>query len=297
MYVPFGIGAATYVAIVALISLAVIAFRRRLPPWAAAAAGTLVLSMPIFFVSLLEVGRLSALDYASAAAFVVLFTFVGTAAAIAIGRGLGVAGEVISSAGIALAILIFESLTGWPSTLTPLLGGSALDGGRYYGMPNVEIGLMLGASVMVAYRLGHIWGAALIAACGLLAGLPWTWAGANLGASVTLFSAAGLWFGLGSAKRVFSLRTVLATGTVTIVGSAIVLLTNRLWPGSPTHITNFISGTGRTAGGIAHTIVERLGVGVRLIRRNAFALIPVLGVPAAIVLVVPPSAVSNARHG
>ena len=76
-----------------------------------------------------------------------------------------------------------------------MLGGSQLDGGRFFGLPNAFIGLLMGGSLYVAQRLPRTAGTVLIAAAGLFAGSPWT--GSNIGAAVTLFAAAGIWWGLG----------------------------------------------------------------------------------------------------
>ena len=79
-----------------------------------------------------------------------------------------------------LASLALESALGWTAALTPLLGGSELDGGRFYGLPNVDIGLLVGASLFVAAWIGRpLQGAILVAAVGMFAGFPWT--GSNLG--------------------------------------------------------------------------------------------------------------------
>ena len=61
-----------------------------------------------------------------------------------------------------------------------------------------------------------------------------------------------------------------------IVGSGVVLVIHRYLSPFPTHITRFLEGNT----GIVSEIGHRLRVGVDLIARNPFALIPLLGVPA-----------------
>src|SRR5207248_1587976 len=85
------------------------------------------------------------------------------------------------------------------------------------------------------------------------------------------------------------------TAAITLIGTAVILLTNRYWPGSPTHISNFLASQGRTAGGIAGKIWDRLAVGIHLISRDPFALVPVIGVPATLWFVFrPPAEVRDA---
>jgi hypothetical protein len=105
-------------------------------------------------------------------------------------------------AGIGAGVLAFfaaETLLGWGAMLTPLLGGTHLDGGRFYGLPNVAIGLLVGASLWVAQRLRTWIGVALVVGVALASGMPYL--GSNLGAGVTLFTTAGLWFAVRERER------------------------------------------------------------------------------------------------
>jgi hypothetical protein len=184
-----------------------------------------------------------------------------------------------------LIALVVEGVLGWNAALTPLLGGSQLDGGRFFGVPNAFIGLLLGGSVYVAQRLSHPAGAALIAATGLFAGSPWT--GSNIGAAVTLFAAAGIWWGLD--RDLTWWRTAAAAALATLGGTGLVVFAHRYLTTAPTHITRFAEQTGGISG-VWSKVVDRLGVGTHLIAANPFALVPVIGVLGTLAVVLRPPA-------
>ena len=93
---------------------------------------------------------------------------------------------------VVLAGLVVEAATGWCGALLPFLGGSQLDGARYYGLPNAFIGLLVGAALYVAWRLPRGAGTAIVAATAVLAGFPYL--GSNLGGAITASFAAGAWW-------------------------------------------------------------------------------------------------------
>ncbi len=174
-------------------------------------------------------------------------------------------------------------LLGWPAALTPLLGGSQLDGGRFFGLPNAFIGLLLGGSLYVAQRLPRTHGTVLIAAAGMFAGAPWT--GSNIGAAVTLFAAAGIWWGLRGGLVWW--RTAIAAVGAIAAGTILVVVAHRYLTSAATHITTFSERTGGIAG-LWEKFVDRLGVGFDLIADNPFALLPVFGVLVMLVVVLRP---------
>jgi hypothetical protein len=186
--------------------------------------------------------------------------------------------------GVVLVVVVLEAVLGWTAAMFTFLGGTELDGGRFYGLPNVDIGLLLGASVFVAARLRRTAdGVALIAAVALFAGLPF--AGANLGGALTLAATAGLWWGLRDRRG--TVPTAVACVVTAGVGLVVVLILNRVLPGPATHITNFVEGQGD---GVLSTVVHRLRTGLDLIARNPFAIVPVIGVPATLLAVLRPAA-------
>jgi hypothetical protein len=150
-------------------------------------------------------------------------------------------------------------------------------------LPNAFIGLLLGGSLYVAQRLPRTSGTVLIAAAGLFAGAPWT--GSNIGAAVTLFAAAGIWWGLRGGLVWW--RTAIAAVASIAAGTILVVAAHRYLTSAPTHITTFSEHTGGIAG-LWEKFVDRLGVGFDLIADNPFALLPVIGVLVMLVVVLRP---------
>jgi hypothetical protein len=115
--------------------------------------------------------------------------------------------------------------------------------------------------------------------------------GSNLGAGVTLFTTAGLWFAVRERERLGPWRGLGAVAFATVGGIAILLVAHWVSP-LPTHVTRFEE----TAGGVAgvwSTFVDRLGVGVDLIRRNPAAVVPVAGLLTSLAVALrPPAAIA-----
>jgi len=281
MSVPIQTAAGVYITVVGLLGVGALAKRDRMPRRVLRASGWLTFSFFPLVVALLLVGHLPTLSYRSVVPAIALLTLAGTLVAVRVAARGTI--PTLSSAGVAvLVVFLFEGLLGWTAALTPFLGGGELDGGRFFGLPNVEVGLLVGASLFVAMALPRREdGAGLVAAVGLFAGLPWMFTGSNLGASITLFAAAGLWFGIRREGHL-GLREAGYALLVTGAGALIVLLAHRYLPGAPTHITRFVEGE---EGGVFGTIRHRLGTGFDLIARNPFALIPVIGVPVCLAVV------------
>lgn len=286
MTVPVQTAAGLYVTLAGLFGVGVLAMRRRVGVRLARAGAWLAMSVPALAVGLLAAGHLRTLSYATVVPFVVAVTAVGTAAFAPLARrDLLLAPAAIGWA--VLAYFLLEAAVGWTAALTPFLGGSELDGGRFFGLPNAFIGLLVGASLFAAARLSRLAGTILVVLVAFLAGLPF--AGANLGGSITLFAAAGLWWAIRPGGR-FDLRGLLGAAGVVVVGTAIVLLSHRYLTSAPTHITRFEETTGRSLSGIWRTFVDRTLVGWRLILSNPFAAIPVVGLGVALLAVVRPPA-------
>ena len=147
----------------------------------------------------------------------------------------------------------------------------------------------MGGSLYVAQRLPRVHGTALIAAAGLFAGSPWT--GSNIGAAVTLFAAAGIWWGLRGELAWW--RTALAAAAGVAGGVVLVVIAHRYLTSAATHITTFSEHTGGI-GGLWNKFVDRLGVGTDLIANNPFALLPVVGVLVMLIVVLRPPRVVGA---
>jgi hypothetical protein len=293
MSVPIQTAAGLFVTFAGVLGVALLALRRRVPAWLSSIGAWTAISVVPLATSLLLAGHLSTLSYATVLPAVVGGTLGGTLAFVPVARARGTVDALAWMGAATFALFLLEAALGWTGALHTFLGGTELDGGRFYGLPNVDIGLLLGASVYVAYRIPDIGtGVALIASVALFAGLPF--AGANLGAAVTIAATAGLWGGLRGERGV--LRTAAAMLVGAAAGLVVTLVLNRYLPGPATHITEFVEGRG---GGLLSTVAHRFGTGLHLIAQNPFAIVPVLGVPATLFAVLrPPSpvAASFARH-
>lgn len=283
MYVPIGTAAAAYVVAVGLLAVACLALGASVPERLRRFAGWGVLSIPALATGLLAAGHLPELSYATVVPFVCIVTVFGTMAF----APLAERSPLLVPAGIGVTVLaffLFEALIGWTAALTPLLGGSHLDGVRFYGLPNVFIGLLIGASLYVAQRLRVSRGVAAIAAVALLAGLPYL--GSNLGGGVSLFAAAGLWLAVRGRLALF--RRVLAPVGLVVLGGAALVAAHAISP-FETHVSRFE----RSAGGLTgawDAFVDRLRVGFDLIAGNPAALIPVIGLPIVLLVALRPPA-------
>jgi hypothetical protein len=287
MYIPIGVAAVLYLAGAGLAAIGFLIRRRSVPEQWRRVAGWTGLSVPMLAVGLLAAGHLPELTYASAVPMIAIVTVFGTMAFSPLERREPTA----VPAGIGAAVIGFfvvEALLGWSGMLTPLVGGSQLDGGRFFGLPNVAIGLLVGATMWVAQRVSTAAGFALTCAVALFAGLPVV--GANLGAAVTLFAAAGLWLAVRQRERLGVLMGTAVFVVVTVAGTGMVLVSHAISP-FPTHVSRFEQDV-EGVGGIWDTFLDRLQVGFDLIAGNPLALVPVLGIVVVLVLVLrPPSAI------
>ena len=148
------------------------------------------------------------------------------------------------------------------------------DGARFFGLPNFAISPLLASALFVAAGLSTGWGTAVLVAAGLLAG--WPSLGADVGGSITLFAAAGLWFAIRRTGGRLRPSGVAIAAAVTVAGLGVVLLVSRL-SGTPTHATRFVERTGSRLASAFSTVGERLGVGVRLVARDPAVLLPLIG--------------------
>jgi hypothetical protein len=293
MTIPVQTTAALYVTIAGLFAVGVLWLGRRAPVVLGVMASGFAISVGPLAAALLAAGHLRSLSYATVVPFVIGVTLVLVVLVLLGAQGEGVMHPILPIAVVLLAFLLVEDLLGWTAALTPFLGGSELDGGRFFGLPNVFIGLLLGAGLYAAARLPAWAGFAVLVGAALLAGLPL--AGANLGGAVTLFAAAGLWLPLRTRGRLRVPELAFAA-LVVLVGTALVLVAHR-FSSLPTHVTTFEETRG--AGGAWSTFVDRLAVGWHLIEHNPFAVVPVVGMVATLAVVLrPPAPIgpSLARH-
>jgi hypothetical protein len=159
-------------------------------------------------------------------------------------------------AGIGLALLVVDAALGWPTEVTPLLGGGPLVGVRFYGLGQAAAGIVLAGAALVAARLRPWPGVALLAAAGLFAGLPFL--GSDLGGGVTALAMAGLWYGWRVRDR-FDGVTVAAGAAGALFGAGVLIGIHAAWP-ETTHVARAFEGAGS---GVVATFVDRLAANVR----------------------------------
>jgi hypothetical protein len=176
---------------------------------------------------------------------------------------------VVAAAG--LVVLVVDGLLGWPTELTPLLGGGALLGVRFTGLGNAAAGIVLAGSVLWATRLGPRVGVGLLGGAALFAGLPFL--GADLGGGVTLFAVAGLWFGWRIRER-FDLAAVGLAAAAGLVGGALLVGVHAVWP-EPSHVARAVE-----SGGLLTTFLDRLASNFRATTEIWPVWLTVLGLPA-----------------
>jgi hypothetical protein len=285
MYVPIGTAGGIYLAIAGLGGIAALALGSRVPRAVRRVFGWGCLSVAALATAFLAAGHLPDLTYATVVPFVALVTVFGTLAFAPLEHR----DVLLIPAGIGIAVLAFfaiEAILSWTAALTPFVGGSELDGGRFYGLPNVFIGLLIGACLWIAQRLKTANGFALLVVVAVFAGFPYL--GANLGGGVSLFAAAGLWVAVRERERLGVWKGLGVFAGVTLLGTGLILVAHAISP-FETHVTRFEEQAGGL-GGVLEKVWDRLQVGFDLIARNPFALIPVLGLPIAIAAVLRPPA-------
>ena len=262
-----------------------LAFRRRVSPRTLAVTGALAGSLPWLALGLLLIGHLPSLTLATVVPFlvVIMLACVVFTRWVEAHRGIFVA--LAACGAVILGILAIEASLGWPAAVTPLAGGGQLDGGRFFGMPNVEIGIVLGSAMFAAHRLRVGSGVLLLTACAVVAGSPWT--GSNFGAAITLFVAAGMWLGIRRRRPWW--MVALSTGAITAVGMAAIAVMHRYLTERSTHITAFLEHINSVAG-VLDRLGGRLGIGFDQLTDTPLAAIPVVGTLVLLVLVLRPTA-------
>jgi hypothetical protein len=234
----------------------------------------------LFAVSL-QVGMLAGSWLPDFSWLAVMGTVAGVGAAVTAmglwaGRGSPYA-AVAAVAGAGMALVVVDWLLGWRSLLTPLLGGSALEGVRFYGLGNSYAGLLLAGAVLVAALLRPWAGVGLLVAAALFAGVPW--AGADLGGGITLFAAAAIWWVLRVRGRA-RLAEVVAVVGVSLGGGLLLILLHR-FVAEPSHVTRAVNEAGGV-GGIPGIFLNRLALNLGATARTPAVWLVLAAVPVAI---------------
>lgn len=216
--VPIQIGVLGATLALLLAGLVLLFLWRAAPPWLFRGAAAFGLACVSAVALLVPASLLPELRYEFVVPFVVGGAALAAAAAIAIGRG-DPARTVAVVAALWLVVVVVDGLAGWRSTLSPLLGSGALDGGRFYGMTNTYGGVVLGGSVLVATRLRPGLGTALLLGTALFVGLL----GVNFSDGVTMFAATGLFIGMRRRGRL-GVTEIAATAVLVVAGIALMTL-------------------------------------------------------------------------
>jgi hypothetical protein len=266
----------TAAGMVAAAALLLLASGRSLRPGISRAIRFLFLCGVAFPLPILAGGLLSRPTYSVAVPFIV-----GAAVLIAVLALLpGWPGPLGPFAFIGVATLVYLAIgatAGGRWLSVPLAGGTMFDGVRFYGIPNSFTMLLPAGALFVAAHIQRRPGFVLLFAAGLFAGFPRL--GADLGGSITVFAAAGLWWALRTRGRIGPRECATVLG-VMAAGVVIVLLANRFLPGAPTHLTRFVESGGAGAGPL-DTIRHRAGTALRQVADYPEGLVP-LGVVVAV---------------
>jgi hypothetical protein len=276
MTIPASIGFFVMVVVLGVLAVALVATRRGSHGTIDNLGLAIPLVVPSVATAMLAAASLPSFSYAWVIPFLVLAGLAGAALGLAFRRRGPLAPAGVVATGVILFFVV-EALRGWPDTLFPLLSGSALDGARFYGLPNVDLGLLLGCGLWVAASLRPFTGFVLLVALGLFAGFPDL--GADLGGAVTLLFAAGLWRAVNLKREPVWRRAAVLVATVAI-GTALVILANRYLTSTPTHVTRLAEGAGNRD--LLHALLDRLAIGWRLLLHNPFGFIPVVGLPVCL---------------
>ena len=183
------------------------------------------------------------------------------------------------AAAMTLALLA-DMTTGSHWMTRSLLGYSALEGARYYGIGNEAMGLLLGASLVAAARLwplGKAVQALLSLLMAILVVLLGT-AGAKAGGVLVSLAVIGT-FGYTVSGRRWNGRTALGLGGVVAGGMALAALADTLLPGTRSHIGEAVDRIASGGLGEAWDIVQRkLATEGHLAYHSAWAALLWLGI-------------------
>jgi hypothetical protein len=245
-------------------------------PWTG--AGRLVSLWVLFstavLVALVPAGLLPDLRLPVVLPAIAVIAALLTAGAVA-AAGASTTRPVALVAGTGLALVVLDAAFGWPMGLTPLLGGSALEGVRFFGLGNPYAGIVLSGAVLVAAAVRPWAGVALLLGAALFAGLPFL--GADLGGGLTLFAAAAMWYSL-RVRGLFGWREVVLTAAALLSGLAILAVAHTVLPSPATHVARTIEGAGPLE--LVEVFLRRLRLNLEATSAVPASWLAVLGLPA-----------------
>jgi hypothetical protein len=205
---------------------------------------------------------------------------------------------------VLLALVAGDLLLGGHGLERPLLGGSAFDGERFYGLGNGYFALALASVMLVAAYAARMspWAmVGLLAGFALVDGLPML--GADVGGALTaMLTAAAAWLLLGdqpwpparAASRGRGLARALAVAGLALAAGLAVAFGAGLVTGEPTHGSRFVDRlTGEGPVAAARVVTHQLGRNGRLLANSFFAWVgPIQVVVAGVLAARPPRALA-----
>jgi len=226
--------------------------------------------------------------------------------------------------GVLLALVAGDLLLGGHGLERPLLGGSAFDGERFYGLGNGYFALALASAMLVAAYAARMpaWAVVgLLAGLAVVDGLPSL--GADVGGSLTaMLTAALAWLLLGGrtwprgrgasrgrglvraldrsqppergASRGRGLVRALAAAALALAAALAVAFGAGLVTGEPTHGSRFVDRlTSEGPASAARVVAHQLGRNGRLLANSFFAWVgPIQVIAAGVLAVRPPRALA-----
>jgi len=188
--------------------------------------------------------------------------------------------------GALLALVVTGLLAGGEGLAQPLLGGSAWDGERFYGLGNGYFAFALAAAMLVIgfAPLRAPWAAALLGGLAVVDGLPRL--GADVGGALTaMLTAAAALVVLAPARP--RLGRVLLLAGLALVAAVAVALGGGLG-GPVTHAGRFADRLLAGPGDAAGVVADQLARNLRLLAHSPFAWVGPLEVAAAGLLALRP---------
>jgi hypothetical protein len=167
-------------------------------------------------------------------------------------------------------LVVLDLLAGGGALTRPLLGNSAFDGERFYGLGNGYFAHALaGVFLVVAFRPLPAWAVtALLAGLAVVDGLPSL--GADVGGALTaMLSAAAAWLLLGRARP--SLARAIWLVAAAAVAAAVVVLGVALVMGETTHGSRVAGDLGSDPGAALRVVGHQLAGNFGLLATNFWA--------------------------
>lgn len=181
--------------------------------------------------------------------------------------------------GVLLALVVADLLGGGDGLAQPLLGGSAWDGERFYGLGNGYFAFALAAVMLVVCftPLRAAWAAALLGGLAVVDGLPRL--GADVGGALTAMLTAAAALVVLAPRRPSAGRVVLLAALA--VAAAVAVALGAGLGGPVTHAGRFADRLLEGPGDAAGVVVDQLSRNLRLLAHSPFAWVGPLEVAAA----------------